>query len=455
MVKVMWDDIVKYAEEYLYYPDANTKLKLSGIQREALEALAEHKVVVVCVPKRQGKTLISAVAALYALTCIPNSVTIILSTSREHAAGVAFRRVKELINIKKRKLSSEYLRKMNRRLKISQTHITCRLDGGGESLIETVPCVVEAVAGKLYDLLIIDELALIADEEVVSVAMSQSEKPNSRVLITSTASSQDHLLYRLYQESQHEGSNIHFIYRSGWDFYKSDECNPLITTEFLETQRKRMIEPLFRRYFLNEFGTYNENLVFSEIKTVDIDPDPTVFECYETYIGIDRALPHSQHGDYSAAVTVHKILLPDGSVNYLVGDATIFPTGEFEEIWGYIMDVNSKHPLATIAFEVYQCYDIYSSAQRAGISTELIHVTANLKAIAFNKLHSLMTTNRLIIPSKFTELIKQLSRLRYKNGRYEAPSGEHDDLVYALVWAIDVATKRDLSPFFFEPFFLR
>jgi len=452
----MWHDIVEFAEKHIYYPDASTKLRLTKIQKEALTALAAHKTVVVCVPKRQGKTLISAVAALYALHNIPNSVTIILSTSREHAASVTFRRTKELLRYMKQTLKTpQQVKEFNSKLKISQTQITYR-HRENESIIETVPCVVDAVAGKIYDLLIIDELALISDEEVVTVAMSQSEKPNSRILITSTASSEEHILYRLYREAQQGGSNIHFIYRSGWEFYASDECNPAITREFVETQRRRMIEPLFRRYFLNEFGSYDSDEVFGNIEVANIQPNPAEafpnHEFYETYIGVDRALPFSKHGDLSAAVTLHKIMLPDNTFVYLVGDAVVFKTGEFHEIWHYIMQVSEQHPLACVAFEVYQCYDLYSEAQNFGIPTELIHVNPNLKHAAFNKIHNLLATRKLIIPATFTELIQQLSRLRYKSGRYEAPAGYHDDLAYALAWAVEVATRRVSTPFYLEPY---
>ncbi len=65
-----WKGIADWAERVLKYISYNGKeslIKLTPIQRQALDAFENQKIVVVCVPKRQGKTLISAVVAILKL----------------------------------------------------------------------------------------------------------------------------------------------------------------------------------------------------------------------------------------------------------------------------------------------------------------------------------------------------------------------------------------------------
>jgi len=457
-----WKGIADWVEntlKYIGYDGKEGLIKLTPIQRQALNALENHKIVVVCVPKRQGKTLISAVAAIYTAFTIDHSDTIILSTSKDHAASVAFRRVKEIYRRSKTTLDNLVgVTKKQGIIRVGQNKIEITTTN---SVIEAVPCVTEAIAGRTYTLLIIDELALIEDEEVASVAISQSERENSRVLITSTASDTDHLLYRLYERRNEP--HICFIYRSGYEFYKSNENNPLITDEFLQRQKELMVEPLFRQYFLNEFGGSKgrQDFVFKNIDPCIVDQPPPLtpddlkvyfpdMVAYGAFAGVDRALPFSRHGDFSAGVLVIKVLLSNNTTRYIVSDAVLFETGEFDEIWRWINEVNNTWNLQGLVLEQYQCYDLYDSAKNIGIPTTLVHVNPKNKQDAFNLLHALTYRNEIVIPATFTELIRQLKNLRYKGGQFSAPSGDHDDLVYALVWAVYEAGRSEIYPVFFH-----
>jgi len=71
-------------------------IDLFHFQAYALSLLFNHKIVVVCVPKRQGKTTLASVAVTLSAISGKNKEIIILSTSREHASSVLFRRVVSL-----------------------------------------------------------------------------------------------------------------------------------------------------------------------------------------------------------------------------------------------------------------------------------------------------------------------------------------------------------------------
>lgn len=531
-------DIVEWAERHLIYKDekgAPAPLRLFDYQKEYLSAFAEHKFTVICTPKRQGKTMMAAVAALWIAMNRDNSSVIILSTSQDHAAGVTFRRIVEIVKytqgyyLKRREVDGvtdywieKYLApaqgewtsfrtlyahflqwcELNRLkapahgalgkalarqgfakkgknntmyavtivappqvehvatkdwlgflkgIKVAQTAIKFP----NNSIIEALPCTVGAIAGRSYDMLIIDELALIEDEEVANVAIAQSERESTKILITSTASHTEHLLYRLYLQSQ-EDPQIKFIYVSG---ERAALMNPLISERWLTQQKKTMPAGLFKVYFENEFGALDGGAVFNhdDILACIVPRRFSYQEALEHFkpehvwvgIGIDRALPGSKHGDYSVGVTVLRFMDEHGTEFYLVLDVTIFATGEFDEIAGYIMDVVERcGGVDRIYAEDYQCADLYDWALKHGLSMELIHVTRDKKHKAFGEMQVLLKEKRLLIPSEFSELLSELKALQYAGGKFSAPTGRKDDCVYALLWAIQAA-KDAGAPFFF------
>lgn len=440
--------IVQWAEQTLYYPNLEGKLdrlRLFPYQREIIDQVERHKFTVVCTPKRQGKTMISAVVALY-FALLPNKSVLILSTSREHASGVAFKRIKDLVNY----LVAKEPTVKTKIKSLSRTSITFKHN----STIETVPCVTSSIAGRTYDLLVIDELAYIEDEEVAEVAISQSEQPHTKILVTSTASSTDHLLYKLYLQSKEPKSGIHFIYLSGLE---SAVLNPLIKQDYLEMLRKTMAGDRFRNLWCNEWVSKEGSVVLSP---EDITPCLRDIPCpipagelrayfpdmvgWKLAVGIDRALPFSQHGDLSAGVAVAKILRDDGSYIYLVLDCKVFPSGSFEEITDWLSSLHQDYEIDQLCVEQYQGADIHDFALREGIPSEIIHVNRGNKEKAFGKLIYLVKTKKLVLPAHYEELVTELTHIQYKWGKYEAERGYHDDCVYALLWALWGAEKTEV-----------
>jgi hypothetical protein len=423
------------------------KVDLFHFQAYALSLLASHKIVVVCVPKRQGKTTLASVAVTLFATIGENKEIIILSTSREHASSVLFRRVVSLFK------TLPTLKRLTTR--ISRNRIELK----NNVVIETVPCTVSAVAGRTYDLLCIDEIALIEDYEVVNVILSQSEKPTSRILITSTAApDRENPLYRLYELAQTD-DGIAYIYLSGEEAFK---LNPLISRDFVERQRKIMTAAEFQLYWLNEMGAGMRGNIFTD-EEIDacirqtpypILPDQVkqiVPDCVaKTFVfSLDRAQPFSKHGDLTVGVVAAKCLTAEGKIVYLVCDMRVFPTGVADEILTYLRSILQIYPLEALVFETYQSFDLFHQISEEGYPAELLHVTDEKKRLAFQLLQSLVRSQKLIVPADADELIRELRRLEFAGGKYRAPTGEHDDAVYALVWSLKKLSEIPLS----EPVF--
>ena len=431
-----YTSIADFAEDCLYLFEKNqkVKLKLTPYQRRWLAEVEnpENKVVVICVPKRAGKSLFSAIVALfYALTKMMCRV-IVLSTSEKQASSVSF----------------SYIRQFCRTSELILPEVSYfarnRVEFVNGSVIEAVPCTVEAVAGRPADLLIIDELALIDDEETVQVAMSQTEKPDAKTLITSTASTAGHLLYRLYLASQEKSiAGLKFIYQ-GEEIYNE---HPFITKEWLEQRRKQMPEVIYRQYHKNEFGVegdrvFKEENVNAAMKEYELPlPPEKVEEIIGKKVvgmvfaaGIDRALPFSKHGDRSVGCVVANCLLENNENVYVVCDLKIFEAGTAEEIKKWLLEISRIYPLASICFEVYQAYDLYAWASNMGLNTKLEHATTQSQFNAFASLITAFEHQRIIIP-KHDLLREELLNIERKNNKFGAPEGKHDDTVFALLWA--------------------
>ena len=443
-----YTSIADFAEDCLFVFENNRKqrVKLTPYQRRWLREVEDPrwKVVVICVPKRVGKSLFSAIVAVYWALARMGATVVVLSTSEKHASSVTFKYVRQFCRVSDQ-VTAEVAT-------LAQNKVEFR----NGSVIRAVPCTVEAVAGIATDLLIIDELALIDDEEVVQIAMSQTEKEDAKVLITSTASEHGHLLHRLYLrhlEGEAEKERLRFIYHSA-EIY--DE-HPFITREWLEERRKQMPEFLFRQYHLNEWGVAGEKIFSPElVKTAIRDyPLPLPMERIEEVLGekvvgfvftaaVDRALPHSKHGDHTVGCVVANCLTEDGRERLLVVDLKVFPTGVAEEIKAWLMQVTSKYSLTSVVLETYQAYDLYAWCKQRGLPAKLEHATREAQLAAFPVLIMAFEQGKIIIP-RHDLLIEELLALeRTSSGKFRAGQGKHDDTVFALLWAVFEAAK--LSP---------
>jgi len=412
-------------------------VRLYPYQQEILETAYNHRFTVACLPKRCGKSFLSAVFGLFYAIHYRDSRIVILSTSREQAQTVVFDYIRRLVKWNKEMLAD-----------FVANESQLRLEMRNGSVIETVPCVVTAVAGKPIGLLLIDELALIDDEEVVQVALSQTEREDSKIFIASTASDEDNLLYRLYREGDELG--VKFIYY-GFEVYKQASH---ISQKFLEERRKMMPEYLFRRYHLNEFGNIGES-VFNpelvELATRDYyfaDAEKAVRWIEETFgkkvsgkgvvVGLDRAFPTANR-DKTVAVTTMVARFSDGEEVYIVLDETVFETGSFAEITNAFKFLVERFRPDLFVLEAYQSADIAEWIEKTmRKEVEVIAPTPKSIQSAFGFAVLLFENRRIVIP-KHSELARQLPKIRRRGNTYEGRP--HDDAVFAFVWSLYGTTK--------------
>jgi len=402
-------------------------------QLEILDSIVNHRFVVACLPKRCGKSLLSAIVALFFSNTYPDYRVTILSTSREQAQTVVFDYVRKLL------IWNEGYDKICK--VVGKSKLRVEFENG--SVIETVPCVVSAVAGKPINLLLIDELALIEDEETVQVALSQTEREGSKIFVTSTASDEGHLLHRLYLNSEELG--VKFIYK-GMDVYEQAKH---ISPKFLEERKKMMPEFLFRRYHMNEFGRVGESVFkpewverscrdyfFKDLEEAKLWLKREFGEDivgWVIVVGLDRSFPTAER-DRTVSITTMKVRFSSGREVYIVLDETVYPTGSYQEITNGFEHLIQRFRPSLFVLESYQSADISEWLRKTKKQdVETVHPTPNNIQEAFF-LSVLLFQNELVIIPKGSLLSQELPNVRKKGRTYEGKP--HDDSVFAFVWSV-------------------
>jgi len=422
-------------------------VKLYPYQAEILEAAYNNRFTVACLPKRCGKSFLSAAFALFYAIHYRDSRVVILSTSREQAQTVVFDYIRRLLRWNKEMLG-DFVR--------GESQVRLEMRNG--SVIETVPCVVTAVAGKAIDLLLIDELALIDDEEVVQVALSQTEREDCKIFVTSTASDEDNLLYRLYRDADELG--VKFIYYGAEAYQQAAHISP----KFLEERRKMMPDYLFRRYHMNEFGNIHEtvfNPELVELASRDYsfkDRDDAVRWLEKTFgkkvsgrgvvVGLDRAMPYANR-DKTVTITTMVARFEDGEEVYIVLDETVFETGGFTEVTNAFRFLMERFQPDLFVLEAYQAADIAEWLEKTmRKEVEVVSPTPKSIQAAFGFAIRLFESRRILIP-RYSELSRQLPKIRRRGNTYEGKP--YDDAVFAFVWSLHGTTKvrRKSKPFIY------
>ena len=423
-------------------------MKLFDYQKEILreafqlnpDGTLKYRTIVLCLPKRQGKSFLAAIIAAWKLVLFPNQRGMSLANSAEQAASVSFEYLRQFCKY------SPFVKGMTKELG------RWRIAFKNGSWIEAVPCRTETIAGRPLDLLVADELGLARDETPYQTAASQTERPGALVVVTSSAGSYDNILYRMYKAYQ-EGKMPHmkFIYRKG---ESAATMNPLVGKDWLEARKREMLPQLFRMYHLNEWGGASDALLTPEEVEACIDDrlrnfmeasEVAVlcngFSGFTTAAALDRALPFSKHGDRTV-LTVAGRFRRGGDDFFIVLWSHVFEFGTEHEIKAAIKEAWERYAPAAFIFEQYQSYDIAMWANEQGYPVKLEHATSAAQIRAFTNLVTLVRSRRLRIPPDAVDLINELKIIRaeiLKGGqvRFGAPEGYNDDTVYSLIWALD------------------
>ena len=126
------------------------------------------------------------------------------------------------------------------------------------------------IVGRRYDLVVVDEAALIDNDEYFTTGIrpAMAENPNSRILWISTPRGQHNYFYNYYQKGvdpeNKQWKSLHF------PWYK----NPRFDEDEIAEAKATMSDAEFRQEFLGEFTVF-ENAIYTELNEDHLTEEDT------------------------------------------------------------------------------------------------------------------------------------------------------------------------------------
>ena len=374
-----------------------------------------------------GKSYVTSVVAIRELL-LPFSSTILLTPTFNNAQ-IIFNNVLKLVQQLKLPI-----------LKINKGQFRFELENGARFSANSASNV-ESALGSANSLLIVDESQSIPDLErimsqmLVPTLLDMGTKPSGILyghqMYLGTPRGRHNVLFDLY-ERQDELPN--------WkSFSAPSHTNPTLPTSYLDEMRLELGEELYSQEILAKFLGSDKN-VFHAFSSANIyDPEdfhPTAQSLLIS--GLDIGF-----SDQTASVWIYRE--PDGTYRVVeayqknkVSTKTHHATMRSIE-QSLIGDIDMRYgdpAAAQSLFDYTDTYDYAVSPAKNPIKESLAYINLLLTPTGANE------KPRLFISSKLTELIRQMSRITYKdnpgkNDPYEKDSrGTHWDLIAALRYAL-------------------
>lgn len=458
------DDVCAWAEAniYLRHPATGVvePLQLADHQRAWLEEATRrdeqgHFVNKTCIaswPKREGKSLVVAIAATWRMVCFDGQRIGVLANSERQAQSNIFKAMQDFFR------DSPGLRACIENERDLQTGKIIVASLG--NVCESYPANFRTIQGISFTCLCSDELHASDDGgKAYNFASQQTEAVDAQVLVASQAGAphQSNPVWRLYQAAE---DGIFFDYRTELTFDWVKARAAIAKAELLPGE--------YDYLWTNAWGATGLKLLPASMvaRAVATYHEPQTREEWEALrsswggtcaigVGLDRA-GVSKQGDRTVWTVAARVDRPGEQPVFHVLRCAVLPTGAEGEVLEEA-DRTSRifgNP-AQILFESYGCSDIVEKVALA----ELAAPTSQRQQGLFNRLYRLFDEGRIAFPEdaglERTErgnvpglLKRELLSLEYdaekaSNSsstitRFGTQSG-HDDTCYSLAWALEAA----------------
>jgi len=243
------------------------------VLREALQmknGRFNHKLLVFCWMRGEGKSMISCLIQLWKFCCFPSQLIVLGANSKDQTKFVHYDIIRELI------LNSPKVLSVVGQRNIQEKQISLR-DKRGEVVssirsISSFSGIVSNITGYTFS-----EMFDMKDPRFfVQLDGSTRNTPNALGTIDSTVSDKNHVLYKLY-ETWRDGKDpsLFFSYRSSPSANFNDFWHPEMTQQELDSYRHRFPPAQYDQYFKNVW----------DLATGKLFTQPVVDSMY--YIGVD------------------------------------------------------------------------------------------------------------------------------------------------------------------------
>lgn len=433
----------------------------SELVREELRRALDgnYSTVVLCWPRRHGKTVVSALLIVWRFMTRPTQTIAIVANSATQTIDTAFRLVRTILT------HTPMMKEL-----VDAGHVviqsdTIRYDALGSS-IQGFASSAASLYGKKLSVAQVSEYHAARNDEIYqTLASSTIDTADGLVLLDSTVGARTSPLYGLYNLAQNGGDES--LYYSHIHYADLDDAirrgPPWISERKLRSRAAQMLPAEFAAMHLNQWGSSSNRLFTDETiaacrKTYPLDVEALADgRAYVVGGGLDRALIFSKHGDATVAAAVMKVVSDNSDepeFYVLACDKLTFSTEAAvkRKFTAFAREFGMKHA----AFERYEAQDLALWSQGQGIETELIHATPKQQGVVFTALATAAQEGRLHVAPKFEALLGEMVTFEYALAasghdgttvRFEHAKGAHDDHIYALAWAIYSLREEELNPY--------
>ncbi len=407
----------------------------------------KSKRIIACAGRQIGKSLITAVRAVWFSVTNPGTTTLIVSSTMRQSM-LTFQKISKLIldaSLLERSVSYK-----------SKTKITFR--NGSE--IVALPCgrMGFSLRGYTAHQVIMDEAAFMPEDVIAEVLLPTLATTQGTAIMISTPYDKDHIFYKA------------FISTIWSKHHYPSSINPLITPEYLEEQREIVGEQRYAKEFLAEFvddelayfpmallrncvhTCKEEKCEYCALFSTDANIDGYVKESESEFFG---GYDPGGKRDPAAFVIVEKMKTQDKifrvqlTKTYQIRnkDADSPESSNlYTRITAEVADVSKRYHVGrTVVDSTGIGLPIVELCKSLQMPIQGLSLNSKIKEELFSTVRILLEQKRLVLPHDLNLLGNlnciQADRTRAGGFSFSHPQGTHDDLAYALALALHGATK--------------
>lgn len=384
--------------------------------------------VVISMPRQNTKSTLSAWLALHRLFCGDGRQEIVSVANDYAQAGIILSDARRVIS------GSDMLFSQLDNFGLTRGEI--RLTNGNRWIIKSSESV--ASRGLRPSLILYDELGWSVDRQLFDVlSAGQAAQANPQIIITSTVSAvKDGILWELFELAKAGDPSTLLI-------YETENLSPLITAEYLETQRAILPPHVFAREHQNLWGEGSDPVCTeADWKRAIADGDPRrIDDPGPCYAFLDLGWVH----DESVLVIMRKLENDKSGVLAMESwQGSQSAPVEFYAIQSRLDELCRKYHVQKLVIEAPQGYAMAQQLALSGVDTEILSPTAKSNQEQWGALINALKQGTICLPDD-VRLRRQLLTLTIKNSptgwRVEDVPTIHNDRAVAIAGALVALAK--------------
>lgn len=439
---------IQFIEQQFYIPETRRPIVLLDFEKQILDRLFRKAIrpnlAVIGMPKKAGKSTLSAAIALFYLITKTMAEIYLLASDVQQTSLVCFSKLAKSIRMNDRLRKECKISVAKGRIEYEDSFV--QILAPNSSLAGINPSLV--IAEELWSWVTTEHRR--AWDELVNVP-TREENLNLVTSYAGFSSDEDSILYELYkkgidQQEGREENDPEFLFR--WFSEELYEQVPWVTQKYLTQQRNRLRPNTFKRLFRNEWTAGSETFVDSEVLTACTHPDMKkgFASNWQVCCGVDIGIKH----DTSAIVLVGKI---NKDTLAVINHKCFVPmrgqTLDLEKtVEAQMLAFNRKYNIKSCFYDPYQFARSAKTLEKAGIKMqEYPQTTGN--TVAMSETLSGLLNNQSLMLYADKELRQHLLNAEAK----ETPRGwrlvkrkasKKIDLAIALAMACQAAQETFL-----------